>query len=298
MRVTAAADFLPVASELGELAARYAERGEGGPPAGAPARAWAELTSGGWLGMGLEVPGGPGLLELAEAARAWGAHLVPVPFITTMLGCRWRGSADLAAGGQAMTWAISTPAGAMAPFAGWPGIDILEAAAAAPEDSAADDATPASAPRLTEMPGEDFAPSLAAGICDAASQLSPQASRELATLWAAETIGGAQDVLDRSVAYAKQRSAYGHLIGSYQAVAHLLAEMHRDTQFGWSAVVWAAQGGPDAVEAARAAIGLATDVIRGGIQVHGGIGFTWDLGLHRYLRHAIALAELTAGLAP
>jgi len=294
MRVTAAADFLPVATELGELAARYAERGEGGPPAGAPARAWAELTSGGWLAMGLETPGGPGVLELAEVARAWGAHLVPVPFITTMLGCRWRDSADLAAAGQAMTCSISTPAGPMAPFAGWPGIDILGAAGAAADGPV----TGAAAPRLTELPGEDFAPSLAAGICDAASLVGPQARRELAALWAAETIGGAQDVLNRSVAYARQRQAYGQLIGSYQAVAHLLAEMHRDTQFGWSAVVWAAQGGPDAVEAARAAIGLAADVIRGGIQVHGGIGFTWDLGLHRYLRHAIALAELTAGLAP
>jgi hypothetical protein len=278
MKVTATADFLPVATELGGLAARYAERGEVGPPASAADNAWTELTAGGWLGMGLETPGGPGLLELAEVARAWGVHLVPVPFITTMLGCRWRRSAELAAEGQAMTCAISTPAGPLAPFAGWPGINIL------------------GGPRLIELPTEDFAPSLAAGICDAPSRLTPQASRELATLWAAEAIGGAQDVLDRSVAYAKQRSAYGHLIGSYQAVAHLLAEMHRDTQFGWSAVVWAAQGGPDAVEAAQAAIGLAADVIRGGIQVHGGIGFTWDLGLHRYLRHAIALAELTAGL--
>ncbi len=297
MKVTAAADFLPVAAELGELAARYAERGDGGPSADAPARAWAELTAGGWLGMGLEAPGGPGLLDLAEAARAWGAHLVPVPFMTTMLGCRWRGSADQAA----ITCAIATPAGPLAPFAGWPGIEILgpPVPAGRTAGSAAADGTPsASAPRLTEMPAEDFAPSLAAGICDAASGLSPQASRELATLWAAEAIGGAQDVLDRSVAYAKQRSAYGHLIGSYQAVAHLLAEMHRDTQFGWSAVVWSAQGDADAIEAARAAIALAADVIRGGIQVHGGIGYTWDLGLHRYLRHAVALAELVTGLAP
>jgi alkylation response protein AidB-like acyl-CoA dehydrogenase len=277
VRVTAAADFLPVAAEIGQLAARYGQRGEGEPPADTPARAWAELTSGGWLGMGLDSPDGPGLLELAEVARAWGAHLVPVPFITTMLGYRWQRSADRAAAG---------------PFAAWPGIDILghpDPAGAVAGDGG---------PKLTEMPAEDFAPSLAAGICDTVSRLSPQASRELATLWAAETIGGAQDVLDRSAAYARQRTAYGHLIGTYQAVAHLLAEMHRDTQFGWSAVVWAAQGGGDAIEAAQAAIALAADVIRGGIQAHGGIGYTWDLGLHRYLRHAIALAELTAGLAP
>jgi len=285
VKVSAATDFLPIALELGHLAARYAEGGEHGAadlPADAPARAWMELTEGGWLGMGMasaDAADAPGLLELAEAARAWGRHLVPVPFVTTLLGCRWRGSAEP----TAMTCAVSTPAGPLAPFAAWPGIEILGGAGRVP--------------RLVQMPADDFAPSLATGVCDAVSELSPRRSRELATLWAAETIGGAQDVLDRSVAYAKQRSAYGQLIGSYQAVAHLLAEMHRDTQFGWSAVVWAAQGGGDAIEAAQAAIDLAADVIRGGIQVHGGIGFTWDLGLHRYLRHAIALAELTAGLA-
>jgi alkylation response protein AidB-like acyl-CoA dehydrogenase len=286
VKVTASSAFLPVAAELGQLAARYAEGADRGGTADALTRAWAELTEGGWLMMGLESADGPGLLELAEAARAWGRHLLPVPFITSMLSVRWCGDAA-AATDQAVTCAVGTPAGPLAPFAAWPGIRIL----------GRDGGTPGS-PRLVEMPAEDFDPALAAGGCDAASALSSRACGELATLWAAETIGGAQDVLDRSVAYAKQRHAYGHLIGSYQAVAHLLAEMHRDTQFGWSAVVWAAQGGADAIVAARAAIALATDVIRGGIQVHGGIGFTWELGLHRYLRHAIALDELAAGLAP
>jgi alkylation response protein AidB-like acyl-CoA dehydrogenase len=281
MKVTASGDFLPIAAELGLLAKRYEFRGDGGMPADAPARAWDELTAGGWLEMGLDSADGPaaGSLELAEAARAWGRYLIPVPFITSVLACRWSGSPELAKAGQATTCAVDTPAGPIAPFAAWPGIDIIGPATGAADGLA-----------------DDFAPSLAGGRCDTASALSAQSRRELATLWAAETIGGAQEVLDRSVAYAKQRSAYGQLIGTYQAVAHLLAEMHRDVQFGWSGVVWASQGGDDAIEAARAAIGRAADVIRGGIQVHGGIGFTWDLGLHRYLRHAIALAELTAGL--
>jgi alkylation response protein AidB-like acyl-CoA dehydrogenase len=293
MKVTASADFLPIAAELGLLAKRYEFRGDGGMPADAPARAWDELTAGGWLEMGLDSADGPAAetLELAEAARAWGRYLVPVPFITSLLACRWAGSPELAKAGQATTCAVATPAGPIAPFAGWPDIDIIGPATEPGSGPGA-----AAQSRRVDGPADDFAPSLAPGRCDHPSALSARSRQELATLWAAETIGGAQEVLDRSVAYAKQRSAYGQLIGTYQAVAHLLAEMHRDVQFGWSGVVWAAQGGDDGIEAARAAIARAADVIRGGIQVHGGIGFTWDLGLHRYLRHAIALAELTAGL--
>lgn len=279
MKVAAAAEFMPVATALGELAGRYADAVDAVSSAEAMKDAWVELTVGGWLGMGLETPDGPGMLELAEAARAWGAHLVPVPFITSMLSARWRGADERCA----VTCAVPTPVGPLAPFADWPDVAIMDSEARG-------------APSLVRMAEEDFDFSLATGICDAASLLSPTQCGELATLWAAETIGGAQQVLDRATAYAKQRMTYGRLIGTYQGLSHLLVEMHRDTQYGWSAVVWAAQGGDDAVEAAAAAIALAADVIRGAIQAHGGIGFTWELGLHRHLRHAIQLAELTSGL--
>jgi hypothetical protein len=290
MKVKAAADFLPLVAEIDALGRRH-EPAASADPGPAAAAAWHEITSGGWLGIGLEV----GPLELAEAARAWGRYLIPAPFLTSVLAYRWRESADQVAEGQATTCAIATSRGPMAPFAAWPEIQIWSQGKAGDEDGAGiSDAQPASAGDTTD---EDFAPSLALGRCDAASLLDSRASQELAALWAAEAIGGAEQVLRRSVQYAKQREAYGHLIGSYQAVAHLLAEMHRDAEFGWSGVVWAAQCDGDAIQAAQAAIKLATSVIQGGIQVHGGIGFTWELGLHRYLRHSIAVAELVRGLA-
>lgn len=295
MKVKAAADFLPIVAEIDALGRRH-EPEASADPGPTAAAAWQEITSGGWLGIGLEV----GPLELAEAARAWGRYLIPAPFLTSVLACRWRESAEQAAEGRATTCAIATSRGPMAPFAAWPEIEIWGQGEARNADEAGvgagiSNAHPAQAGNTAP---EDFAPSLALGPCNAASDLDDRARQELAALWAAEAIGGAEQVLRRSVQYAKQREAYGHLIGSYQAVAHLLAEMHRDAEFGWSGVVWAAQCDGDAIQAAQAAIKLATSVIRGGIQVHGGIGFTWELGLHRYLRHSIAVAELVRGLTP
>ncbi len=281
MKVKAGADFLPVAQEVGQLAQRHEPDARDDHTATAASAAWQELVAGGWLGLGTDA----GALELAEAARAWGAHLVPAPFITSVLVSRWHGK-DTA---TAATCGVPSPSGAVAPFADWPDIDII--ASSRPGSSAA---SPARTPGAA---ADDFAPSLALIPCSHASELEPVAGRELAMMWAAEAIGGAQRALRTSVEYAGQRSAYGHLIGSYQAVAHLLADMHRDAEFGWSGVVWAAQGGDDGLEAAQAAIGLAADVIRGAIQVHGGIGYTWELGLHRYLRHAMAVADLARGLA-
>lgn len=281
MKVKAAADFLPIAAEIDALGRRH-EPEASADPGPAAAAAWPEIVAGGWLGIGLDA----GPLELAEAARAWGRYLIPAPFLTSVLACRWRESAGRPAEERASTVAIATSRGPMAPFAGWPDIEIW----------GLDGLAGARASDAPVTPAEDFDPALALGPCAAASDLDQRARRELAALWAAEAIGGAEQVLRRSVQYAKQREAYGHLIGSYQAVAHLLAEMHRDAEFGWSGVVWATQGDGDAIQAALAAIGLATSVVRGGIQVHGGIGFTWELGLHRYLRHCIAVAELVRGL--
>ena len=291
MKVKAAADFLPIVAEIDALGQRN-EPAASADPCPAAAAAWQEITSGGWLVIGLEA----GPLELVEVARAWGRYLIPAPFLTTVLACRWDESAGRpakgrAAEGRATTCAVATSRGPMAPFAAWPDIEVWG------RDEAGDaDGTDAGTSGAPASSVEDFAPSLMLGHCTAASDLDHRARQELAALWAAEAIGGAEQVLRRSVQYAKQREAYGHLIGSYQAVAHLLAEMHRDAEFGWSGVVWAAQCDGDAIRAALAAIGLATSVIRGGIQVHGGIGFTWELGLHRYLRHCIAVAELVRGL--
>jgi alkylation response protein AidB-like acyl-CoA dehydrogenase len=117
---------------------------------------------------------------------------------------------------------------------------------------------------------------------------------------AAESLGAAERVLEVSVEYAKQREQFGRPIGSFQAVKHRLADMLVDVESLRNAVYYAAwaieRGAPDAslaASVAKAAAGdLAVRVCKGGIQVHGGIGFTWESDMHLFLKRCKADAVL------
>jgi len=113
---------------------------------------------------------------------------------------------------------------------------------------------------------------------------------------AAEMLGSAERVLELSVEYAKQREQFGRPIGSFQAIKHKLADMLVDVESLRNAVYYAAwaieRGAPDAALAAsvaKAAAGdLAVRVCKAGIQVHGGIGFTWESDMHLFLKRCKA----------
>jgi alkylation response protein AidB-like acyl-CoA dehydrogenase len=119
---------------------------------------------------------------------------------------------------------------------------------------------------------------------------------------AAEMMGGAQKVLDMSVEYAKVRVQFGRPIGSFQAVQHKCANMMIDVEGAKSAVYYAAwavsNGVAEAPLAAALAKAAASDAYRrvaaDGIQVHGGIGFTWDHDMHLYFKRAKS-SEVTFG---
>jgi alkylation response protein AidB-like acyl-CoA dehydrogenase len=119
---------------------------------------------------------------------------------------------------------------------------------------------------------------------------------------AAEMMGGAQKVLDMSVEYAKVRVQFGRPIGSFQAVQHKCANMMIDVEGGKSAVYYAAWAVSNEVAEAPLAAALckaaASDAYRrvsaDGIQVHGGIGFTWDHDMHLYFKRAKS-SEFTFG---
>ncbi|MFC4944316.1 acyl-CoA dehydrogenase [Pseudonocardia sp. GCM10023141] len=121
-------------------------------------------------------------------------------------------------------------------------------------------------------------------------------------LLAAQALGSAAKALDMTVAYAKQRSAFGQPIGRFQAVKHTLAEMLVQVENARSAVydgAWAVdEGRADSVLAVHMAKALGTEnsvhVIHSAIQLHGGIGFTWEHDLHLLLRRA-KTAELVLG---
>jgi alkylation response protein AidB-like acyl-CoA dehydrogenase len=117
-----------------------------------------------------------------------------------------------------------------------------------------------------------------------------------ATALAAEMVGGMQRTLDLTVAYAKTRKQFGKPIGIYQAVQHQCADMYLETESSRSAVYYAAwaleENAPDSAVATAIAKMYASDAARTvgnrGIQVHGGMGFTWENDLHLYYRRAKA----------
>jgi alkylation response protein AidB-like acyl-CoA dehydrogenase len=121
----------------------------------------------------------------------------------------------------------------------------------------------------------------------------------------AETAGLAQRVLDLSVAYAKTRQQFGRAIGSFQAIQHKCADMLLRTENLRSAAWYAAwtldQNEIDAHAAACMAKAYAAEagsqVASDGIQIHGGLGYTWEQDLHLYYKRAkaneVALGDAT-----
>jgi alkylation response protein AidB-like acyl-CoA dehydrogenase len=111
---------------------------------------------------------------------------------------------------------------------------------------------------------------------------------------AAEMCGGAARVLDLSVEYAKVREQFGRPIGSFQAIQHKCATMLVEVESARSATYYAAWAvGSDARDAALAAAmakAYCSDAFRHvaaeGIQIHGGIGFTWEHDMHLYFKRA------------
>ena len=118
----------------------------------------------------------------------------------------------------------------------------------------------------------------------------------------AEMCGGAQKVLEMTVEYAKIRQAFGKPIGSYQGVKHRAADMLVDVENSKSITYYAAWAmdegaaeGPLAVSMAKAYVSDAyRRVAAAGIQLHGGIGFTWEHDLHLYFKRAKG-SEFTFG---
>jgi alkylation response protein AidB-like acyl-CoA dehydrogenase len=119
---------------------------------------------------------------------------------------------------------------------------------------------------------------------------------------AAEMCGGAQRVLEMSVDYAKVREQFGKPIGSFQAIQHKCANMLVEVESSKSITYYAAwavaNDVPEAPLAAAMAKAYTSDAYRHtageGIQIHGGIGFTWEHDMHIYFKRAKS-SEVTFG---
>jgi len=128
---------------------------------------------------------------------------------------------------------------------------------------------------------------------------SGRAWHAIAVMAAAESVGVAARVTRDTVSYAKERKQFGRPIGSYQAVSHACAQMFLETEGARSVTYWAAWAldhDPDIANmAANCAKAYASDaavgVARSALQVHGGVGFTWEHDLHLFLKRAEANAH-------
>lgn len=114
---------------------------------------------------------------------------------------------------------------------------------------------------------------------------------------AAEQLGGARRCLDMTVEYSKERMQFGRPIGSFQAVKHKCADMMLQVESAVSAVYYAAciadEGSDELKEAASIAKAYCSEIYMQcaaqALQLHGGIGFTWEYDLHLYFKRARAM---------
>lgn len=136
-------------------------------------------------------------------------------------------------------------------------------------------------------------------LADSAAALA--AAREAGSIClAAEALGGAEAALQRTVAYAMERVQFGRPIGSFQAYKHRLADMMIEIEQARSAVYWAAcavdEGSDEAALALPAAKAFCADTFfmcaGNMIQLHGGIGFTWEHDAHLFFKRARSIQTL------
>ncbi|MFJ9906778.1 acyl-CoA dehydrogenase family protein [Streptomyces sp. NPDC101152] len=132
-----------------------------------------------------------------------------------------------------------------------------------------------------ELLGEDGA--------DVLGALAALGSTAAAVL-ACEAVGAADRALELTVAYVRQREQFGRAIGSFQAVKHRLADVYVQVQAARSAAYYAAWAAVRGERVGGLALAQALEALRvasaEGIQLHGGIGFTWEHQAHLYFKRA------------
>ncbi len=282
---------------------------------------WGDLVSLGWLGLHLpEERGGSGfgLPELVVVVEELGRAVTSGPFLPTVIASACIDAADVAAhvlpgladgslfGGVALVSNITVSGGKAAGTApavlggGLAHVLVLPAG----DDAIVVDAT-ASGVRVSVPANLD--PTRRSARVDlegVAVEVIPGGRRLLVDLarllTAAEATGVASECTEQAAAYAKVRVQFGRPIATFQAVKHHCANMlvlaELATAAVWDAARAVEDGGDQlslaAAMAAALALAAADECAQLNIQVHGGIGFTWEHDAHLYLRRATALEAL------
>jgi alkylation response protein AidB-like acyl-CoA dehydrogenase len=276
----------------------------------------AALIATGWRTLReADESGGPyaAAVEVAIVAEELGRGLADTPFIGPTLAADLRRLAGAAAAEGAETVAVSKDLGELA-TAGHPAIAIDAAGAASALLLGPDGLV--TVPIGEPQPAVDLTrPQVLVGHEPSLPALCGPPGRDALLKWTAlglalscaDLVGVMRGAIALATDYAKVRKQYGAAIGSYQAVQHLLADALVAMEGSRSTALhaaWAVDALPPG-EALAAAAGAKAYCARAGravcetaIQVHGGIGNTWDCLAHVYLRRALVSIELLGGVGP
>jgi alkylation response protein AidB-like acyl-CoA dehydrogenase len=278
---------------------------------------WNEVCELGWPGIAVpEAHGGQGLgiVELTVLCEELGYACTPTPFLGTVLAATaigiagsdeqraaWlpklasgeiTGAFGIAKDGSAELVPDAVGAGVVVLTDGDGGAVLADGASATIEPVAAIDPTRRYA--NVTIPAGEALPGDVAGALDRA-----------AIAVAAELTGLGRRALEMSIAYVKERKQFGTPVGSFQAVQHRAAQMLRDVEGARAAVAyaaWAADASPEQLpNAAAMAKAAASDAGKSAtadaIQLHGGIGFTWEADVHWLYKRAQMDAAFVGGAA-
>jgi len=262
------------------------------------AAAWRDLTDAGVFGLRVpEEAGGLGLgtTDAAVVFEELGRGLVPGPLVWTHISAGWDLGADVVAG-------VERPApGAplIVEHLGDAGVLVVldDAGVWAVEPAALDPRPLRPFDPLTPVWQVGAVPQ---GTRVASAEAAARARLDGAALTAALLAGLAGGVCELTVAYAKQRHQFGRPVGSFQAVKHALADMVVRAEVARVQAFAAAahldeSSGSDAARAVSAAKVVASDAAyangKVAIQLHGGMGMTWEVDAHLYLKRARVLDE-------
>jgi alkylation response protein AidB-like acyl-CoA dehydrogenase len=287
-------------------------------PSSVDPKLWSAVAGLGWFGLGLaEDAGGVGygLPEEALLFREIGRHLAPGPFLATLLGARVAAvaghdaRASILAGSRVVALAElhggrCTPDDVSGPVTVHDGVDADLAVVVTPTGAAL--VEPAGLADLQPSPSIDPGTRLATGRADG---LRPLAFVEAAVdpifargtvLASAELTGLAEAARDQGAEHARTREQFGRPIGVHQAVKHACTDMAVRAEAAVCQTFLAAVAVGDdladgAFQAASAKV-VAGDAAlrnaRANIQIHGGMGFTWEHDAHLLLKRAHVLGQV------
>ena len=296
---------------------RVREIVESHPPAGTTDEAlWKELCELGWPGIAIsEEHGGQGLgtIELSILCEELGRVVAPVPFLASaMAACviehagsleqreRWLGG--LASGETigALSGAVDGTSELVVSGAEADVIVLVEADGSGrlltPQDAEVSKVATIDPTRSAAQV------SAADGAGESLEDGCPGLGRALVAV-SSELVGVCERALEMTLAYVKDRKQFGVPVGAYQAVSHRCAQMLLDTEKARSLTAlaaWSADADPEGLaEAAAMAKAASSDagreVTAGAIQMHGGIGFTWEADVHWLYKRAQIDAVLLGG---